>query len=193
MTMLSVFTLIDLSHIKTAVSANCQSHFLYHSARRFDTGKQATEISIAEQDKKKFRFFFFIKWINVCVCVCVQPFQPLKQLIDFHGLRNCDMPLKTQQSHTNEFTTASNWITWRTDETLRSKSYTSAANFRLSKCCTVRGFKTQNILTIHPNYTKHAIKCYHSRRHGLRPSLLGYKNYITFYILLTYIILTNNK
>ena len=39
----------------------------------------------------------------------------------------------------------------------------------------------------------HTIKCYHSRRHGLRPSLPRYKNYITFYILLNYIILTNNK
>lgn len=72
MTMLSVFTLIDLSHIKTAVNENCQSHFLYHSARRFDTGKQATEISIAEQDKKKFRFFFFYK-MDKCMCVCVCP------------------------------------------------------------------------------------------------------------------------
>ena len=42
-------------------------------------------------------------------------------------------------------------------------------------------------------YTNHAIKCYHSRRPGLRPSLLGYKSYVTFYILLNYIILTNNK
>ena len=73
MTMLTVFTLIDLSHIKTAVSANCQSHFLYRSARRFDTGKQATEISIAEQDKYIIIIIIIIiiKWINMCVCGCV--------------------------------------------------------------------------------------------------------------------------
>jgi hypothetical protein len=66
--MLTLFTLTDFSHISTAVSANCQSHFLYHSARRFNTGKQATEISIAKQDKN--RLLFFAKWINVFMCVC---------------------------------------------------------------------------------------------------------------------------
>jgi hypothetical protein len=42
------------------------------------------------------------------MCVCVQPFQPLKQLIDFHGLLKSDMPLETQYSHTTEFTTMNN-------------------------------------------------------------------------------------
>jgi hypothetical protein len=94
--MLTVF-----SHIKTAVSTNCQSHFLYHSARRFDTGKQATKVSTAEQKKIRLK-----KWINVCVCV--QPFHSLKQVIDFHGLRKSDMPLETQHNHTTELITMNN-------------------------------------------------------------------------------------
>jgi hypothetical protein len=109
MTILTVFTSIDFSHIKTAVSTNCQQHFLYHSARRFDPGKQATEISIAEQNKK---FQFFKNKMDKCVCVrtrvCAQPFQPLKQLIDFHGLRKSKMPLETQHRHATECTTMNN-------------------------------------------------------------------------------------
>ena len=44
----------------------------------------------------------------VCVWVCVQPFQPLKQPIDFHGFRKSDMPLEARQSHTTEFSTTNN-------------------------------------------------------------------------------------
>jgi hypothetical protein len=106
--MLNLFTLNDFSHISTAVSSNCQSHFLYHSARRFNTGKQATEISTAKQDKKADYLFFFVKWINVCMCVCVQPFQPLKELTDFHGLGRSVMPLEIHQRNTTEFTTMNN-------------------------------------------------------------------------------------
>ena len=63
---------------------------------------------IAEQENKFLDFFFIFYKMDKCVWVCVQPFQPLKQLIEFYGIRKSDMPPETQQIHTTEVTKINN-------------------------------------------------------------------------------------